>query len=105
MNTRTIRYLTAMFGLLIAFVICIVCGYENEVRPICGCFCLVSYVYWTPEETKNKPPLKGTIQFDKRNYDVPAMRIVFDGDPIKIINYDEVRFKVDRNADLRELDE
>lgn len=46
MKTRTTRYIAAMFGLLIAFVVCAVKGYEREIRPICGCFALVSYVYF-----------------------------------------------------------
>lgn len=103
--TRTHRYIVAMVGLLVALIICAVEGCENEIRPICGCFVLVSYVYWGPEETKNKPPVKGTIQYDCKNYDVPAMRIVFDGEPLNLINYNEVTFKVDRNADLSEIDE
>lgn len=103
METRTIRYLTVMFGLLIVFVICAVNGYENEIRPICGCFVLVSYVYWVPEDKNNKPPVKGTIQYDRKNFDVPAMRIVFDGEPLNLINYNEVTFKVDRDADLSDM--
>ena len=35
---------------------------------------------------------------------MPAMRIVFNEEPLNIINYDEVTFKVDRNADLSDLD-
>ena len=101
--TRTYRYILAMVGLLIALMICAVKGYKNEMRPICGCFVLVSYVYWVPEETKNKPLVKGTIQYDCTNYDSPAMRIVFDEEPLELVNYNEVTFKVDRNADLRNL--
>jgi len=101
--TRTHRYIVAMVGLLVALIICAVMGYENEIRPICGCFVLVSYVYWVPEDKHKNPPVKGTIQYDRKNYDVPAMRIVFDGEPLNIINYNEVIFKVDRDADLSNL--
>jgi hypothetical protein len=48
--TRTLRYIIAMVGLLVAFIICAVTGHENEMRPICGYFVLVSYVYWVPED-------------------------------------------------------
>lgn len=105
MNKRTLRYIAAMVVLLVAFIICAVMGCKNEIRPICGCFVLVSYVYWVPEDKNKKPPVKGTIQYDRKNYDVPAMRIVFDGEPLNLINYNEVIFKVDRNADLSGLNE
>lgn len=103
--TRTTRYIAVMISMFIAWIVIGFTGHDEAFRAIAVGMMFVSYVYWTPEETKKKPPVKGTIQYDRKNYDVPAMRIVFDGEPLNIINYNEVIFKVDRNADLSELDE
>ena len=103
MKIRTIRYVTAMVSLLICLVVLIIIGgYKNEIKPICGCLVLVSYVYWVPDENKDTK-IVGVIQYDKENYDVPAMRIVFEGDPLNYIDCDKVTFKVDRNADLKDM--
>lgn len=52
-----------------------------------------------------KKEIKGIIQYDRKNFDVPAMRILFSENPLNCMNSKEVTFKVDINADLSELDE
>lgn len=44
----------------------------------------------------------GVIQFDKRNYDVPAMRFLFYEEPLNLMNCTEVTFKVDRDAIIKD---
>ena len=105
-NTRTIRYIVLMIVIILLWgFVAIFCDFNSDGFVICPvAIVAASYIYWVPEKEKEKPPLKGTIQYDRKNYDVPAMRIVFNEEPLNIINYDEVTFKVDRNADLSDLD-
>lgn len=100
-NTKLIALIVT---LLVAALVCVSHGSKEGALAFEMSTCLVVIFGMFPDK-KDEDEIKGIIQFDKEHYDVPAMRIVFDGDPIKIINYDEVRFKVDINADLRELDD
>lgn len=102
---RTTRYIAVMIMLFTAWIITGITGHDEGFKAMAWAMLGVSYVFWTPEEIKNKPPVKGTIQYDRKNYDVPAMRIVFTEDPLNIIKYDEVTLKIDKNADLNGLEQ
>lgn len=99
-NKRTTRYVAVMITLLTALIITYAAGHGEAFNVLALGMLCTSYVYWVPEDKNKKPPVKGTIQYDCKNYDVPAMRIVFDEEPLNLINYNEVTFKVDRDADL-----
>lgn len=52
----------------------------------------------------NSRAIKGAIQYDFEHYEVPAIQILFDGDPVDCAGYDEVVFKIEKKADLSGID-
>lgn len=107
METRTIRYITIMVFCTVAFILSIFSGqWEEGIMKSTFGILVATVIYWCPENKEEwhhkKSNIKGVIQYDMNNYESPVMRILFNEEPLNLINYDEVTLKVDKNADLKE---
>lgn len=106
MDTRTFRYITITVFCVIAFILSTFSGqWEEGIRFSAFGLLTATFIYWCPENKEwhhKNSSVKGVIQYDMNNYEPPAMRILFNEPPLKLINYDTVTLKVDKNADLKE---
>lgn len=111
MKTRTFRYIIITVFCVVAFILSAFSNVEEGIRLSAFGIIIATGIYWCPEnkdiENRCKKndichDIKGVIQYDMNNCESPAMRILFNEEPLNLINYDEVTLKVDKNADLKE---
>lgn len=102
MKRRTFYYIVVMTVLTIATILCVIEKNYDYIRLLAIGIVSASSVYWVPDEKTPPIDVKGVIQYDCKNYDSPAIRIVFYGEPTKLMHYDQITLKVDNDADLRD---
>ena len=107
MDTRTFRYIMITVFCIIAFILSAFSDVEETIRLSAFGIIVATSIYWCPENKEGewnhkKNNIKGVIQYDMNNYESPAMRILFNEEPLNLINYDTVTLKVDKNACLKE---
>lgn len=102
MKRRTFYYIVVMAVLTVTIVLCAIEKNYDYIRLLAIGIVSTSSVYLVPDEKTPPIEVKGVIQYDCKNYDSIAIRVVFYEEPTKLMHYDQITLKVDNDADLRD---